>query len=238
MTIAIISDIHGNLEALRETFSYIDKEDINTVYCLGDIVGYGPNPNECVELVRKRCKTVVLGNHDAAATGTVDISRFNLNARTAIVWTRKKLNEENRNFLKDLPYTYKENDLLFVHASPTHPESWTYVFSVVTAKEELSGFNEKVCFIGHTHSPVIYPNAETADKSNRQHFEKDKKYLVNAGSVGQPRDGDNRLCFCLYDTIEQNIEFIRLNYDIKVTSEKIISSGLPPFLAERLINGY
>jgi diadenosine tetraphosphatase ApaH/serine/threonine PP2A family protein phosphatase len=85
---------------------------------------------------------------------------------------------------------------------------------------------------------VIYPNAETADKSNRRHFEKDKKYLVNAGSVGQPRDGDNRLCFCLYDTIEQNIEFIRLNYDIKVTSEKIISSGLPPFLAERLINGY
>ncbi len=238
MIIAIISDIHGNLEALRETFSYIDKEKIDTVYCLGDIVGYGPNPNECVEIVRNRCKSIVLGNHDAAASGALDISRFNLNARNAIIWTGKKLKEENRNYLENLPYIYKDQDLFFVHASPKNPERWTYVFSDITAKEELNSFNEKVCFIGHTHSPMIYPDAEKGNYSNCYTFANNKKYLVNVGSVGQPRDGDNRLCFCIYDTIEQNIEFVRLNYDIKGTGEKIIRSGLPPFLAERLINGY
>ncbi len=238
MTIAIISDIHGNLEALNKAFSFLEKEGIDEVFCLGDVVGYGPNPNECVELIRERCEHVVLGNHDAAVLGITDISKFNVNAKNAITWTNERLSKENRNYLKELPYIYRQDDTLFVHASPLEPNKWTYIFSDVNAAETFSSFHEKICFIGHTHTPAIYNEMELLPKTNQFKFKKDEKYLVNVGSVGQSRDGDNRLCFCIFDTAAYRIEFVRLVYDMVMTSNKIIGSGLPPFLAERLLKGY
>ena len=238
MTFAIISDIHGNLEALNKVFSFIDKKKIDEILCLGDIVGYGPNPNECVELVRDRCEHVVLGNHDAAAIGITAITHFNLNAQNAIKWTREKLSDDNKNYLKNLPYTFRRDELLFVHASPSNPKKWIYIFSAANAVEEFANFQERVCFIGHTHIPAVYYGTEMLPKTNQYKLNKDGKYLVNVGSVGQSRDGNNKLCFCLFDSDEKSIDFVRLGYDAEMTSNKIIGSGLPPFLAERILKGY
>jgi diadenosine tetraphosphatase ApaH/serine/threonine PP2A family protein phosphatase len=238
MTAAIISDIHGNLEALVEALSFIEKKKVDSIYCLGDIVGYGANPNECVELVRERCKAVVLGNHDSAVSGRTDIRRFNEYARLSVLWTREKLNRENFTYLKGLPYIYKEADVLLVHASASDPESWRYIFSMASAVEEINGIEEEMCFIGHTHKPALYPVEEKPKGNIAYSLKNGVKYLVNVGSIGQPRDGDNRLSFCLYDTNKQNIEFIRLKYDIKQAANKIIRNGLPSFLADRLVNGF
>jgi diadenosine tetraphosphatase ApaH/serine/threonine PP2A family protein phosphatase len=238
MNIAIISDVHGNYEALTETFAFLDKKNVKTVYCLGDIVGYGPDPDKCVTLIRKHCEVVIIGNHDAAASGVDDFNRFNKYAKQAMLWTRKRLSEDNCNYLNKLPHSYKKDKLLLVHASPIEPARWRYVLSTDDAKREFEGFSGAVCFIGHTHKPAYYPVVETPKANFYYQLDDGVKSLVNVGSVGQPRDGDNRLCFCLYDTEVPNIEFVRLKYDIKLTAEKIISNGLPSFLADRLLNGF
>lgn len=237
MAIGIISDIHGNLEAFSKALEYFKENRIDKIICLGDIVGYGPNPEECINLVRENCHVALMGNHDYAAIGLANIEYFNEYAKLATFWTQEKLSGKSKEFLKALPFTHVENGLLFVHASPKNPSSWDYVLSVDDANKQLKRFEEKICFIGHSHVPIIFSESNYFRKKEFL-FTNNEKYIVNIGSLGQPRDGDPRCCFVVYDEEENKIEYIRLDYDIQKTYNKITNAGLPLFLAERLLKGF
>jgi diadenosine tetraphosphatase ApaH/serine/threonine PP2A family protein phosphatase len=238
MKIAIISDIHSNLEALRTTFDYIGENNIEEVYCLGDIVGYGPNPNECVDLIRERCNVFLMGNHDYAAVSMADIEYFNDYAKASVFWTRELLSKDNLDFLKNMPFQYEDEEFLLVHSSPSNPSHWHYILSHEVARMEMQYFKQPICFIGHSHVQVVYSKDKVFRQSPIKLETKSQKYIINVGSVGQPRDGDEKLCFGVYDTEQNKFEHVRLNYSINTTYEKIIKSGLPVFLAERLLKGY
>lgn len=235
--IAIISDIHSNLEALQAALDYIDNHKIESIYCLGDIVGYGPNPNECIELIRKRCQVVLMGNHDYAAVGLANIEYFNEYAKMSTYWTIERLREENRSYLSNLPFSHQTNDSFFVHASPSNPSFWYYVLSVQDAQMEMQSFDQRICFIGHSHVPVVFTQ-ENLYREVSFTFEPNEKYIVNVGSIGQPRDGNSNLCFAVMDEQKNSVEFVRLTYDLQKTYSKIIKAGLPLFLAERILKGY
>ena len=229
MRFAIISDIHSNLEALTKAFELIDQESVQEIVCLGDVVGYGANPNECVALVRSRCKTVLRGNHDAAAVNSSNAESFTKNARIAAEWTRQQLSEENIHFLEGLPYTSTRDGILFVHSSPFQPESWYYVLSEEDLEAAFQSFSEQICFIGHSHFPGIFSEEGPAKAVNRA-----SKFLVNVGSVGQPRDGNSRLSFGIFDSESWNYRNIRSEYPIQIAAEKILRAGLPRALSDRL----
>lgn len=235
--IGIVSDIHGNLEAFNKALEYFRENQIDKIFCLGDIVGYGPNPEECVNLVRDHCNFALMGNHDYAAIGLANIDFFNEYAKLATYWTQEKLSDKNKEYLKTLPFTHEENQLMFVHASPKSPSSWDYVLSVDDANRQFNHFDSKICFIGHSHVPIIFSESNYFRKKEFL-FSNNEKYIVNIGSLGQPRDGDPRSCFVVYDEDENKIEYIRLDYDIQKTYNKITNAGLPLFLAERLLKGY
>ena len=238
MAIAIISDIHGNLEALNSVLEYIGQNNIESVYCLGDIVGYGPNPNESVELIKERCDKVVIGNHDHAALGLTSTEYFNDFAKISTHWTTNNLSEENKSFLHELDFTYSSDKFLAVHATPSAPSMWHYILSEVDAQHEFKFFDERICFIGHSHFPIVFNDRAGFTRAPRVKLEPGEKFIVNVGSVGQPRDGNPKACFCVYDLEEDVIEFVRLDYDMEKTREKIIRTGLPVFLADRLKKGY
>lgn len=232
MKYAIISDIHSNLEALMQAFEIIDARSVDEIICLGDIVGYGANPNECIHLVRQRCSIVIKGNHDEAVLNPNITQRFTDNARAAIFWTLKHISEEHVAYLQTLPLTAKKNDLLFVHASPSLPDQWMYILEEATAQYALQSFSEPICFHGHTHAPMIFsPNGQ------EQSIIRGQRYLVNVGSIGQPRDQIADLSFGIFDTESWTYENIRSPYDIETAVQKILDSGLPPRLGYRLRSG-
>ena len=232
MQFAIISDIHSNLEALTRAFELIDQESIQEVVCLGDIVGYGANPNECVGLVRDRCTIVLRGNHDAAAVNPSNAESFTRNARIAAEWTGKELSDSNKKFLEGLPYTYRMDEILFVHSSPYQPESWYYVLTEEDLQSAFQSFEERICFIGHSHFPGIFSEEGPALSVSPA-----ERYVVNVGSVGQPRDGNARLSFGIFDTERWNYRNIRSEYPFQIAAEKILRAGLPRALADRLTLG-
>jgi predicted phosphodiesterase len=232
MRIAIISDIHSNLEALTSAFEIIDQYSVDTVICLGDIVGYGANPNECVELVRQRCDIVIKGNHEDAVLDINKAEQFTDNARSAILWTRNEITEENLVYIRSLSFVHQSNEALFVHASPCEPAEWNYIFEEDTAARAFGCFSESLCFIGHTHMPAIFSINGYAHGITR-----DEHYLVNVGSVGQPRDRNTQLSFGLLDTDTWNYENIRAPYDVETTVTKILNTGLPARLGQRLLMG-
>jgi predicted phosphodiesterase len=232
MRIAIISDIHANLEALQKAFEIIDKKNIDEIVCLGDVVGYGADPNQCIELVRERTKYVLLGNHDEAAIDLSLTLSFNQYARRAAHWTNENLTEANVEFLRALPLRLDLWDLTFVHSTPRNTEQWDYIFSAFEAEKYFDAFSTKICFIGHSHVPGIYCEDGTTYtvKSNL-------RYIINVGSIGQPRDGDARLSFGIMDTEKWEYEHIRSEYENYSAAAKIMQSGLPRYLAERLLVG-
>ena len=236
MISAFISDIHGNLTALEVAMDYIHSLKPDRIFCLGDIVGYGPKPNECVSLVRENCDQVLMGNHDYAAINLLDTRNFNPNARYAMDWTRSALNSESLNFLKKLPFTVYDEDILMAHSSPKNPSYWHYVLSVNEASEQIHTFKQHVCFIGHSHLPVVFSATQMYDEEFLL-LDQDEKYIINVGSVGQPRDHNPDGCLVIYDSEKQSIEYIRFAYDIKRTQNEIRQAGLPDFLADRLIKG-
>jgi predicted phosphodiesterase len=245
---ALISDIHGNLEALRAVLEDIAQHSVEVVYCLGDTVGYGPNPRECLELVMD-CRVTLLGNHDQAAL--FDPTNFNPKAELAILWTRNQLEaaipsraamERRWEFLAEMPRTYREGDLLLVHGSPRNPVN-EYIFPEDVYNERkmdaLFRLVDRYCFQGHTHVPGIFTESlaflspEEVDYNYRLDG---RKILCNVGSVGQPRDGDWRACYVLLD--DETIQYRRVEYDVESTIRKILSiSDLDNFLAERLRQG-
>ncbi len=226
MRIGIISDIHSNLEALEVMLKRLAAEKADSIYCLGDIVGYGANPNECVERVREVCPVSILGNHDAACTGHTSTEYFNSYARSAIEWTGRVLSEDNLTYLKSLPLTHADNDLFLVHATPKEPAAWNYITSQAEARPHLDLLDHgTTAFIGHSHVPARFEDAAA------------RKTIINVGSIGQPRDRDPRACCGLYDTATGTFDWIREVYPVQEAARKIRHAGLPEFLAVRLFIG-
>ena len=240
MTTALISDIHGNLEALDAVLAEIQARRPRRVLCLGDVVGYGASPNECLAKVRKHCELVLLGNHDAAASGGPEAARFNIYARVAAEWTAKTLTRENREYLQRLPVTSSQGSFYLVHASPACPRDWEYLLDRFDAEPQFHYFTEPICFIGHTHQPAVYMADPAGCKSlplSNVTLEPDRRYIVNVGSVGQPRDHDPRACFVVYHEAAGAVEFVRVPYDIEGAQAKIRAAQLPEVLAARLATG-
>lgn len=238
--VAIFSDIHGNLPALEKVLEEIDASNVDFVVCCGDIVDYGANPNECVELIRSRNIPTIAGNHDYAALSLIDITYFNEIAKRSIQWTRKVLKPENEEFLRNLPLSLEVADMLFVHASPRAPEAWNYVITLGDARQSFRSFGQRVCFIGHSHTPFVVENHDgnlACPTSPVVELKPDCRYLVNVGSVGQPRDRNPEACFAVYDREKHQIEIRRVEYDLARAQQAIFEAGLPPELAERLNYG-
>ena len=232
MRIAIISDIHSNLEALNRTLDAIHELDADRIYCLGDIVGYGPYPNECVTLVRERCTDVVMGNHDSGVIGTTPLSHFNVFGQKAIEWTVDRISRGNLRYLKSLPLRTTHGNLTLVHATPVKPASWNYVLSWEQAEKCFGAFKSALCFIGHTHRPLII-----GEDSSIGSFQRNRRFLINVGSVGQPRDGIPAASFGFLDSRKWTFEIVRVPYDIDSTARAIKKAGLPEYLAHRIFLG-
>lgn len=248
---AIISDIHGNFEALTAVLGRIGDLGIDEIVCLGDIIGYGPDPIRCLDTVMERCRLTILGNHDQAAI--FDPEGFNPVASKAIYWTREQLETDTSDmeksdarwdFLGELPRRHDEGDFLFVHGSPRDPTN-EYVFPEVVYERELldllvSRF-QQYCFQGHTHIPGVFLESGTflMPEDRDCYFQlTEQKCMINVGSVGQPRDGDSRSCFVVLDDDSRTVEFIRVEYDVETTRQKI--HGIPELdnmLGDRLLSG-
>ncbi|HTK31652.1 MAG TPA: metallophosphoesterase family protein [Candidatus Saccharimonadaceae bacterium] len=234
---AILSDIHGNLEALEAVLADLERERPAALACLGDFVGYGASPNECVATLRPRCEAAVIGNHDLAAIGRLKLGGFNSDAAAAARWTDETLTDETRAWLTQLPYSVAWHDTRLVHASPAQPEEWHYVLSPHDASLEFESFAESLCLIGHSH----YPGAFEFDGKDIRYsrvpelaLEKGRRYIVNVGSVGQPRDGDPRAAYLLWDDRAGMVRHVRVAYDVDRAMQRIRDANLPAFLAERL----
>jgi diadenosine tetraphosphatase ApaH/serine/threonine PP2A family protein phosphatase len=237
MRLGIVSDIHGNLEALETVLADLDRRGVDDLVCLGDFVGYGASPNECVDRLRPRISGAVVGNHDAAAIGRLSLGDFNSDAATAARWTEQALSPETRAYLESLPYTIERGAALLVHASPLEPQAWHYVLSPVDAAEEFGAFDQPICFIGHSHFPGAFEKEGDSLRYTRVADVETKegcRYIVNVPSVGQPRDSDPRAGYTVWDSAKGTLEQIRLEYDVDGAMKRIRDAGLPAFLAERL----
>jgi predicted phosphodiesterase len=242
MKIALISDIHSNLEAFQAVMASFAGHDIEKVMFLGDIVGYGANPNECIDLLQGVADCYIAGNHDYAVVDKTDISYFNPYAQEAVLWTQEVLTRENALFLSSLPLADALYDFMIVHSTPLHPELWDYVVYVSDAQIGFSNFAQQLCFIGHSHHPGIFVQDRagriSAEERVTMNFKESNRYIINIGSVGQPRDGNPLSSYGLYDTETNEYRLIRVEYNIALTQQKILAAGLPRFLAERLSVGY
>ena len=242
MKLGIISDVHANLEALTTALDWLDGEGVDHTLCLGDVVGYGADPNPCCELIRERCTVTLMGNHDAATVGCMDVGYYYDAAKRAIHWTREVLTEDNFRWLYSLPYTHVRDSCAFFHAAPVRPSGFYYVVQTKDAQahtgiyEQLRRWN----FIGHSHLTNQYAlkQKKAQDVTGKElRAEKDRKYIINVGSVGQPRDRDPRLCFGVFDTEKEHFRHVRLEYDIEGAAEKIDKAGLDEKFARRLFTG-
>ena len=240
MRYAVLSDVHGNLEALRAVLAdAASRSDV--VLCLGDVVGYGADPAACVDLVGERCQAVVGGNHEHAVTGRLDLEWFNPYARAAAEWTRGELSRDAMAWLTRLPLISEVDEATIVHASPAGPDEWDYLVSAQDGFAAFGAFETRLCFVGHSHVSRVWssgswgrdwePNPEALA------LEAGSRYIVNVGSVGQPRDGDPRAAYALWDSERRSITVRRVLYDVGAARAKIVAAGLPRFLADRLGEG-
>ncbi len=239
MRYGIIADIHANLEGLQVVLEDIKQQKCTHVVCLGDVVGYGANPKECLDIIRGMNIPVVKGNHDEYIGSSEDPEGFNDAAAEAVSWSRNQLTEDDRKWLRDLKYFRLVANFSIVHATLDAPQRWGYVFEKLEAAASFTYQNTQVCFFGHTHVPVAFIRDTGVRGGTYSKFrvEAGKKYFVNVGSVGQPRDGDPRAAYVIYDLPQQTIELRRLEYDIPTAQRKIRAAGLPERLAERLATG-
>jgi diadenosine tetraphosphatase ApaH/serine/threonine PP2A family protein phosphatase len=237
---ALVSDIHSNLEALTAVADDLKKQRIDKYLCLGDVVGYAASPNESIEVLRDFADGVLLGNHDSAAVGGTSIDGFNPLAQKAISWTAEELTQESKEYLQSLPETIEIDDCLLVHSSPSDPLMWRYIFSIDDARMEFHHFSGKICLVGHSHQPLTFIHHKGSVIAHTGHsveIEDPNRYIINVGSVGQPRDLDPRAAYGLYDTEKKTIEIRRVEYDVNAARAKIVQAGLPHFLGDRLLVG-
>ncbi len=239
MKFAIIADIHANLEAFQVVLADIEQQKCTHVACLGDVVGYNANPKECLDIVRQKGWPVVKGNHDEYCSSEDPLDGFNPAAAEAVNWTRRQLTVEDRQWLRDLKYQRMVTSFTIVHATLDAPQRWGYVFDKLAAAASFTYQNTSVCFFGHTHVPVAFMRDTLVRGGTYSKFkvEPNKKYFVNVGAVGQPRDNNPKCGYVVYDVDEGTIELRRLDYDIPAVQKKVLAAGLPPRLAERLAYG-
>ncbi len=242
MRYAIIADIHSNLAAFMAVLKDMkERGGVEEVWCLGDIVGYGPDPHLCIELLRQLNHVCVVGNHDWAAIGKLDTSAFNPDAAIACRWTAKQLSANDISYLERLPLVIKKDDFTLAHGSPREP-IWEYILSTSAACDNFTFFQSLFCLIGHSHVPLVFkydngscsfsqfsPNVGLVLGKNR--------LIINPGGVGQPRDGDPRASYAIYDSEAKMIKLYRVPYDIEATQDKMMRAGLPVRLASRLSYG-
>jgi diadenosine tetraphosphatase ApaH/serine/threonine PP2A family protein phosphatase len=240
MRYILISDIHGNLEALQAVLSFVENLQPHQLYCLGDVVGYGADPQECLTLLQDEANLILAGNHDLAVAGVIPTDDFNPMAQSAVDWTRNAVNEEDVTALSNLPLVYIDGDYCFTHASPIEPMKFHYVRTLEDVAEVLSSIGQRFCFVGHTHLPVLVRMEEKTGRmevvrKTRITIEEGCRYFVNVGSIGQPRDSNPDACMVILDEEDNTLEFLRVPYDISACQSKILSEGLPSYLAERLV---
>jgi predicted phosphodiesterase len=236
----IFSDIHSNLEAFRAVLAALAKEQIDKYLFLGDIVGYGADPSECIAEIKKLSPEIIAGNHDWASVGLFDIAYFNPQAKAAVLWTSQNISDEDKQFLRNLRLIYQEDELTLVHGSLCNPEQFKYIVDIYSAKENFPQLHTKICFIGHTHAPVIFAQEGeryTTTVQSKIRLEDYQNYIVNVGSVGQPRDGNPQAAYVVYDSEKKLVQIKRVFYDIIRAQQRIIKAGLPRILAERLAVG-
>jgi len=244
MRLAILSDIHANLEALTAVLKDAELQKVEKIICLGDVVGYGSQPGECVELIAEKCAVTLMGNHEAAALELLSTETYNDDARVSAEWTRDRLSDKHLKMIANYSYTETLADLRFVHSSPYEPNRWHYILHEGQAMLAFENFEERICFFGHSHLPSIF--AKRPDGTVRYQVGHnfmpgdDSRYLVNVGSAGQPRDLDPRACYVIYDIDENNeseVEYRRVDYDIDQAQTKMKEANLPTMLYERLAVG-
>ena len=239
MRIALFGDIHANLEALEAVLTDAAEQGCSDHVCMGDIVGYNADPSACLERVRENDWPVVKGNHDEDASGDHSLDNMNPVAALALRWTRDQLTSEQRDWLRTIRMVRQVEDFTVVHATLDQPQSWNYVTNKFDAMSNFSYQFTNLCFHGHTHVPRIFvrDSRVTEVEASSIVIEPGMKYFINTGSVGQPRDGDWRACYVIYDIPTKTVTFRRLEYDLATTQEKIRAAGLPEVLAERLAEG-
>ncbi len=242
MRYAIIADIHANLEAFSAVLADMERRGgVAEIWCLGDIVGYGPDPHQCLWLLRRHKHICVAGNHDWAAIGKIDISSFNPDAAAACQWTSQQLKSGDIKYLEKLPLTIEKDDFLLAHGSPRDP-IWEYLTSTSIARENLTFFQSPYCLVGHSHKPVIFKDEGGYCTSSRLSPSVgialgSSRLIINPGGVGQPRDGNPEASYAIYDSESKIIRLHRIPYDIKTTQDKMIRHGLPIRLVARLHYG-
>jgi len=244
MRCLVLSDIHSNLEALEAVLE--DAGSVDRTWCLGDLVGYGPDPNACVETLRSRSPLCIAGNHDWATLGKLDLEDFNADAREANLWNREQLLAANLAYLNDRPETLVEGEFTLAHGSPCYP-IWEYLLYPSTALAAFDCFENRFCFVGHTHSPLVF---RLTSRDGREQCESlsfpasgllelgADRLIMNPGSVGQPRDGDPRASYLLLDTSAMTVEHRRVRYDVQRTQAKMNRFDLPKRLVVRLSHGW
>jgi predicted phosphodiesterase len=239
MKYAIIADIHGNLDAFQVVLEDIRAQNATHIVCLGDIVGYNAQPKECLQIVREMNIPCVKGNHDEYCSSEDHLEGFNPHAAEAVHWTREQLTTEEKAWLRDLKYTRQAANFTMVHATLDAPDRWQYVFDKLAAAASFPYQTTQMCFFGHTHVPVAFMRDTVVRGGTYSKFKVDpaKKYFINVGAVGQPRDNNPKAAYVLYDTDAATIELRRLEYDIAAAQKKIRDAGLPERLAERLAYG-
>ena len=241
MPILIISDIHANLAAFEAVLADAEGQ-WDSIWCLGDIIGYGPNPNECVDLLRQYDHISLSGNHDWAVLGKLDVNSFNDEAQIAVQWTRSVLREDVRIYMESLPTTLLKPPFTLVHASPRQPV-WEYVLDAYTAAVNFSYFDTLYCLVGHTHVPGAFEQEKTRivirhpDYNDKQQLP-EMRAIINPGSVGQPRDSDPRAAYALLDLETMQWQYRRVAYPIEQTQEQMQAIGMPEKLITRLAHGW
>ncbi|HEX8684633.1 MAG TPA: metallophosphoesterase family protein [Ardenticatenaceae bacterium] len=249
MRYLILSDIHANLTALNAVLEAADLSTVDQVWCLGDVIGYGPDPNECVERVREVATVCLVGNHDWAVLGKLDINDFNPEARRAVLWTRDVLNDAAADYLGGLEGRMDNvhPDFTLAHASPRHP-IWEYLLYPSTAAENFPHFTTRFCLVGHTHKPVIFRQEQGQEEVMALQpainvplplaRAEGVRFILNPGSVGQPRDNDPRAAYTIYDDEKGTLTYFRVPYDIEATQRRMEAAGLPERLVARLEYGW
>jgi predicted phosphodiesterase len=241
MRYAIFADIHANLDALEVVLSACKKESVDRYLCAGDVVGYAAQPCECIEKIREYGVTVVAGNHDWAAVKLYSTEYFNPVAAEALLWTRGELSAAHCDFLVNLKLVFNNKDLTLVHGTLNYPEDFNYLTDAYLAQESFRILESSVCFVGHTHMPGVFVKEESGTihylRENSIKLDDSNSYIINVGSVGQPRDSNPQAVYCVYDTSKKEVKIRRVSYDISSASSKIILKGLPAFLGERLFKG-
>lgn len=241
MRYGIFSDVHSNLEALDRVLSAYAQESIDRYFCAGDVVGYAANPNECLDKVVGLGCVIVAGNHDWASAGNIASDNFNSEAKKAVQWTRENLFDQGKKILSALKPVSVNQDFILVHGSFNDPERFYYMLNAFIAKKTFDLMDKQVCFLGHSHVPgafILHPEGIIEYRESALiRIEEQNKYIINVGSVGQPRDGNPQAAYCVYDTQARSIETKRVSYDINAAKDKIVKAGLPLSLGNRLLLG-